>query len=78
MHLAFFCVCGVLDDFSCGIFDFLFFVLNSVLFLLELFDICCLMNRIAYIRLRGIALLDYFDVCLNSVSGLLARGVGMM
>jgi len=25
MHLAFFCVCGVLDDFSCGVYDFCFF-----------------------------------------------------
>jgi len=77
MHLAFFCICGVLDDFTCGLYDFVFFILNSLLFLLEIFDLCCVMNRLAYLRLRGIALLDLFDLSFNSVSGLMARCLGI-
>jgi len=74
----FFCVCGVLDDFGCGVYDFLFFLIFSVLFLLEIFDLVCLMNRIAYLRLRGIALVDVFDVLFGSVSGVVARGCGLL
>jgi len=78
MHLAFFVVCGVLDDFVIGLIDFLFFMLNSLIFLLDVFDIVVLMNRIAYVRLRGIALVDIFDIVFNSISGLLARGCGLV
>jgi len=42
------------------------------------FDIVVLMNRIAYVRLRGIALVDIFDIVFNSISGLLARGCGLV
>ena len=78
MHVAFFCICGVLDDFTCGLLDFLIFLCFSLVFLCELFDVVCVMNRIAYIRLRGIALFDIFDVCFNSISGLISRSVGLL
>jgi NADH:ubiquinone oxidoreductase subunit D len=78
MHLAYFCLCGVLDDFSIGLIDFLLFLTYSLIFICELFDIVCISNRIAYIRLRGIALLDIYDVSFNSISGLLARSTGLL
>lgn len=78
MHVAFFCVCGVLDDISFGLIDFLLFNVFSLLFLCELFDIVCVNNRIAYCRLRGIALFDVFDVVFNSISGVALRSVGLL
>jgi len=46
MHLAFFCLCGVLDDFSFGVVDFLLFLCLSCMFLLDVFDLFVLNNRI--------------------------------
>jgi NADH-quinone oxidoreductase subunit D len=78
MHVAFFVVCGVLDDFSVGVFDFLFVVLFCLFFMVELFDVCVCCNRIAYCRLRGIALVDLFDVLFNSISGVVLRSCGLL
>jgi len=47
-------------------------------FLCDLLDVICVVNRIAYIRLRGIALFDLFDVLFNSISGVIARSVGIL
>jgi len=76
MHLALFCLCGVCDDFSFGVVEFLLFLCLSCMFLLDVFDLFVLNNRIAYCRLRGICLFDLFDVLFNSISGVLLRCVG--
>lgn len=78
MHCAYFCVCGVLDDLSCGLFDFLFLIVFGFVFLCDLLDVVCVVNRIAFIRLRGVALFDVFDIVFNSISGVLARSCGFM
>lgn len=57
MHVAFICLCGVLDDLSFGLLDYVLFCLLSCLFLIEIFDLLLLNNRISYLRLRGISLL---------------------
>jgi NADH-quinone oxidoreductase subunit D len=57
MHLAYFCICGVFDDFSFALIDFIVFLCYSSLFLIDLYDIFCFINRICYLRLRGISLL---------------------
>ena len=78
MHVAFICLCGCLDDLSFGLLDYVLFVCLSCMFLLELFDLLLLNNRISYLRLRGISLLVLWDLCFNSVSGVLARSVGLL
>lgn len=78
MHVAFFVICGLLDDFSFGVVDFFLFFLLCLVFVLDVFDVICLMNRIAYCRLRGLALLDCFDIVYNSVSGCMLRCCGLM
>ena len=57
MHCAFICCCGVFDDLSFGLFDFVLFLCFTCLFLLDLYDLLCLNNRISYLRLRGLSLL---------------------
>lgn len=78
MHVAFFCICGVFEDLSCGLIDFLLLLLTSLIFLCEMFDFVCVNNRLGYVRLRGIALLDIFDVMFNSISGCVLRSVGLL
>jgi len=48
------------------------------MFVIELFDFLCVNNRIGYLRLRGIGLLDLYDISYNSISGVLARSVGLL
>jgi len=57
MHCAYFCLCGVFDDLSFGLLDFILFLCFTCLFLLDLYDLLCINNRISYLRLRGISLL---------------------
>jgi NADH:ubiquinone oxidoreductase subunit D len=77
MHLAFICLCGVLDDFTFGCLDFLFFLISSCFLLCDLVDHFVLTNRFVYLRLRGLTCLSFWDLCFNSLSGLLARCVGL-
>jgi NADH:ubiquinone oxidoreductase subunit D len=78
MHCAYICLLGCLDDLSFSIIEYLHFLVKSNLFLLELLELVCLANRIVYTRLRGIGVLDMYDISYNSVSGVLARAVGIL
>jgi hypothetical protein len=77
MHVAYFCLCGVFDDLSFGLLDFVLFFVCTCLFLLDLYDLLCVNNRISYLRLRGISLLCIWDLCFNSISGVLSRSCGL-
>jgi len=78
MHLAFICLCGCLDDLSFGVLDFIFFIIITCLFLLELFDCLVVNNRLFYLRLRGLSLCNFWDLIFNSLSGLLSRSLGLL
>jgi len=78
MHCAFICLLGCLDDLSYSIIEYVLFLIKSNLFLLELLEVLCVGNRIVYLRLRGIGLLDIYDISFNSISGLLARACGLL
>jgi len=78
MHVAFFCLCGVFDDISFGLLDFLFYMFFCLLFLFDLYDLLCLNNRISFLRLRGISLLCLWDLIFNSISGVLSRSCGLI
>jgi len=56
LHCAFICLCGLLDDISFGLIDYILFLSVSCIFLVDLYDLFCLNNRISYLRLRGISL----------------------
>lgn len=78
MHLAFMCLLGLLDDFVFGFIDFLLMLCISCLFVLDLYDLLFIGNRLLYLRLRGLAFFDVYDLCFNSISGCLSRSLGMV
>jgi NADH:ubiquinone oxidoreductase subunit D len=78
MHCAYLCLLGCLDDISFSVIDFLWSLILSNLFLLEMFDFVCVNNRIGYLRMRGIGLLDIYDLTSTSISGVLGRSVGFL
>jgi NADH-quinone oxidoreductase subunit D len=78
MHCAFICLLGCLDDISFSLIEYIMFLIKSNLFLLELFDSVCINNKIAYLRLRGIGVFDFYDITYNSISGVLARSCGLL
>lgn len=57
MHVSFLSIGGVLDDFS-FIYDVLYSILDSSITVCDCFDLMFTTNRVLYLRLRGIALLD--------------------
>jgi NADH:ubiquinone oxidoreductase subunit D len=59
MYLAFICLCGCLDDFTFGLLDFLFFIIVTNFFLLDLLDLMVCINRFFYLRLRGLSLFSF-------------------
>jgi len=59
MHLAFICLCGCLDDFTFGLLDFLFFIILTNFFLLDILDLLVCNNRMFYLRLRGLSLFSF-------------------
>jgi NADH:ubiquinone oxidoreductase subunit D len=59
MHLSFICLCGCLDDFTFGLLDFLFFIIVTNLFLLDMLDLMVCSNRFFYLRLRGLSLFSF-------------------
>ena len=75
MHIAFICLGGVLDDLTLGVLDYLFGLLINNLSLFDLLEVIVVNNRITYSRLRGLCLLDYNDISLFSVSGVMLRCV---
>jgi len=75
-HILF--LLGCLDDIPFSILEYVVFLIRSNFFLLELLETLCLGNRLLYTRLRGIGLLDIYDISYNSISGLLARCTGIL
>jgi len=78
MHVAYICVGGVLDDLSFMLIDYIMCVCVSVLIVLDLIDVVILNNRILYLRLRGLCLVDINDICFYSISGVMIRCVGCL
>lgn len=78
MHLAFMVLLGLLDDFIFGFIDFLYCCLISCLFLIDLYDLLIVHNRCFYLRLRGLSLLDLYDIMFLSCSGCLSRSLGIV
>ncbi|CCW72307.1 unnamed protein product [Phytomonas sp. Hart1] len=78
MHLAFMCLLGVLDDFVFGFIDFILLLCISFLSCIDLYDVLFMGNRLFYIRLRGLCFFDCLDLVYCSISGVLARSVGLV
>lgn len=78
MHLAFMVLLGLLDDFVYGFIDFLFCCLSSCLFLIDIYDMLLVNNRNFYLRLRGLSVLDLYDLMFLSCSGTMSRSLGML
>jgi len=78
MHCAYICFLGCLDDITITSIDYIFYLCYSFMFVIELLDFICINNRISYLRLRGIGILDIFDIQYCSISGILARSVGFL
>lgn len=57
MHVAFMTIGGVLDDLSL-IYDVVYGCMETSIVVCDSFDILFTTNRIVYLRLRGVALLD--------------------
>ena len=77
MHLAFMVILGVLDNITCYFLDYIMVCLVSSLFMLEIFEMLILNNRLFYLRLRGLAILDVYDISFMGCSGCLGRSVGL-
>jgi len=78
MHVAYICIGGVLDDLSFMLIDYIMCVVVSVIIILDLLDIVIVNNRILYLRLRGLCLVDINDVCFYSISGVMIRCIGYL
>jgi len=78
MHLAFYVLCGLFDDFLFGFYDFLFCLLYSLMYLMDLLFYSCFINRFVFIRLRGLSYILIYDILLNSLSGLFTRSCGLV
>jgi len=78
MHVAYVCVGGVLDDLSFMLLDYCNCCVCSVLIVLDLLDIVIVNNRILYLRLRGLCLVDLNDISFYSISGVMIRCVGCL
>jgi len=76
MHVAFICVGGVLDDMTM-LYDLINASIESSIIVCDSFDLLFTNNRIIYVRLRGVALMDWSDVQFNSISGVLLRSTGI-
>jgi len=75
MHVAFLSVGGVLDDLS-FCYEIIYSSIETSLVMCDIYDLIFTSNRIIYLRLRGIALLDWCDIQYNSISGVLLRAIG--
>lgn len=76
MHVAFICLGGVLDDVTM-LYDVITASIESSLVICDSLDLLFVNNRIIYVRLRGVALMDWSDIQFNSISGVLLRSVGI-
>lgn len=57
MHVAFICLGGVLDDVTM-LYDVITASIESSLVICDSLDLLFVNNRIIYVRLRGVALMD--------------------
>lgn len=78
MHCAFLLIMGIMDDFFIGVLEFCIWLLTTILFLLDIYDYIGMHNRLLYLRLRGLALLDVYDIAFTSISGCMARSTGVV
>lgn len=78
LHLCIFFLLGLFDDLVCFFEDFFFCLIISLFFCLDLFDYFIFNNRIFYTRLRGLGIIDIFDINFLGVSGVLARSSGIV
>lgn len=78
MHVAYICIGGVLDDLSFMLIDYIMCIVVSIIIILDLLDIVIVNNRILYLRLRGLCLVDINDICFYSISGVMIRCVGYL
>lgn len=59
MHIAFICLCGNSDDLPHGAIDYIYIILYSCEFCIEIFEFLVLGNKIFYYRMRGVAFLCF-------------------
>ena len=78
LHLCVFFLLGLFDDLVCFFEDFFFCLIFSLFFCLDLFDYFVFNNRVFYTRLRGLGVIDIFDINFLVVSGVLARSGGII
>jgi len=78
LHVAYISLVGVFDDFSFGLLDYVFYILSSCFFVLDLFDFGIVNSRFVYLRFRGLSFVDLLDVFCMSISGVLLRSVGLL
>ena len=67
------------------VYDFTFWLFNAVVFivvpnflLLDLLDLMVCSNRFFYLRLYGLSLFSFWDICFNSLSDVLERSCGLL
>ena len=76
MHVSFICIGGVLDDLIM-LYDVINNSIESSIIICDSYDLLFTNNRIIYVRLRGVALMDWSDIHYNSISGVLLRSTGL-
>jgi len=77
MHVAYLCVGGVLDDLNISNLDFINSTILTTELIWTLVEITVVANRILYLRLRGLAIIDYEDISSLGISGILLRATGL-
>jgi len=78
MHLAFFVLGGLFDDFLFGFYDFCFVLFFSLLLYIDILCFFTTINRIFFVRLRGLAIFFLYDLLFMSLSGVLSRALGIV
>jgi NADH-quinone oxidoreductase subunit D len=77
MHVAYLCIGGLLDDLNVTNIDFLNTITTTTELIWTLIEITVVTNRILYLRLRGLAILDYEDINACGITGILLRATGL-
>jgi len=78
MHCAYFCVLGCVDDVGMAGVEYVYYMMVTNGWVLEMFDWLCVGSRLVYLRLRGIGVVDVYDVLYCSVSGVMGRSTGVL
>jgi len=69
---------GCVDDVGVAGVEYVYWMVVTNGWVLEMFDWLCVGNRVVYLRLRGIGVLDVYDVQYGSVSGVMGRSTGVL